>query len=92
MKVTVCKDRRNIILTDKTSILQRWIEHFNQLLDLENDTCSVVENYTEVTDSQQYDIPTKEEIKEIYMALKIIRHQVVIIYSQNAINADGRIW
>lgn len=69
-RITTCKAKDGTILSDKASILNRWVEHFNELLNSNNhaDEDTPIGNVPVCTENIA--LPTLDEIKSAIRKLK----------------------
>jgi len=77
----IVKDEKGDLFTDSHSILARWRNHFSQLLNIHgvNDGRQTELNTTEPLVPE----PSAFEVELTIEKLKVINHQVLIIFQQN---------
>ncbi|CAH2097038.1 unnamed protein product [Euphydryas editha] len=67
-KTNACRNREGGLLTEKEDIVERWREHFDNLLNVGDDDLDVLPKYYNV--EEQLEPPTLLEIKAVLKQLK----------------------
>ncbi|GIY04458.1 DUF1758 domain-containing protein [Caerostris darwini] len=72
-KTTLCKDKNRGIISEKEKVIERWVEHFNQLLKTGTQTPSQVIIEAPAEEYEEEDLietPTIDEVQDIIDKLK----------------------
>ncbi|GIY22249.1 putative endonuclease-reverse transcriptase [Caerostris darwini] len=79
LRTTFCKDKNGGIISEKEKVIQRWVEHFDQLLNTGTQTPSRVITEAPAEEYEAEDLietPTIDEVQDIIDKLK--NHQALL--------------
>jgi hypothetical protein len=70
-RTSICKNKKGELLAGEEEIRRRWMEHFKELLNIENNGREQVDQNTEANTQEQHrEEPNVEEVREAIKELR----------------------